>query len=147
MELVPWKPFGAVGALRKEMEDLWDKFFSGRLWPTMPGEEWFPWADVSETKDNLVVKLELPGVDPKDVTVSVTDDLLSIKGEKKQKKEEHDERSHSVERYYGAFQRSFRLPRGVRTEKIEASFDKGVLKIVVPKSEEAKKKEIEIKVT
>jgi len=146
MELVPWKPFGAVGVLRKEKEDFWDKFFGGRLWPAMPEMEWFPSADVSETKDNLVVKLELPGMDSKDVTVSVTDDLLSIKGEKKQEQEEHDERRHSVERYYGSFQRSFRLPRGVKTDKIEAGFDKGVLKIVVPKSEEAKKKEIEIKV-
>ena len=83
MELVPWKPFGEVGALRKEMESLWDKFFGGQLWSTMPAREWFPSADVSETKDNLVVKLELPGMDSKDVSVSVTDELLSIKGEKK----------------------------------------------------------------
>ena len=146
MELVPWKPFGEVSALRKEMDDLWDKFFGAPLWSGVPSKEWFPSTDVSETKDNLVLKVELPGLDSKDVKVSVADDLLTIKGEKNQEKDEHDERSHSVERYYGSFQRSFRLPASVKVDKIEASFNNGVLKIVLPKSEEAKKKEIEIKI-
>ena len=77
---------------------------------------------------------------------SITGNILTLKGEKKEEQEEKDERRHYVERYYGSFQRSFQLPADVRTDKIEATFDKGVLKITLPKTEQAKKKDIQIKV-
>ena len=109
-------------------------------------EEWAPSVDVSETKDNFVVKAELPGLDAKDVNVSISGDMLTIKGEKKKEEEEKDEHHHYVERYYGSFQRTFQLPSSVKTDKIDATFDKGVLKVTLPKKPEAKKKEIEIKV-
>lgn len=108
--------------------------------------EWTPSLDVSETKNNIVVKAEAPGVDPKDIDISLTGDVLTIKGEKRQEKEEKEQNYHRVERSYGVFARSVRLPQEVQSDKIEANYKKGILKITLPKSEEAKKKEIKIKV-
>lgn len=108
--------------------------------------EWAPSLDVSETKDNIAVKAEVPGMDAKDIDISLANDVLTVKGEKKQQKEEKDENYHRVERSYGAFSRSIRLPREVQSDKIKANYKNGVLKITLPKSEEAKKKEIKIKV-
>ncbi|MDY7038983.1 MAG: Hsp20/alpha crystallin family protein [Thermodesulfobacteriota bacterium] len=146
MELMPWRPFGTLGTLRREMDDIWDRFFGETsLAKTMKGE-WNPSVDISETKDNFVVKAELPGLDAKDVNVSISGNILTVKGEKKKEEEEKDEHHHYVERYYGSFQRSFQLPANVKTDKIDANFHNGVLKVVLPKTEEARKKEIEIKV-
>ena len=146
MELVPWRPFSGLSTLRKEMDDLWNRFFSDM--PTVRGfeGEWSPSVDVSETKDSFVVKAELPGLVAEDVNVSISGNLLTIRGEKKKEEEEKDEHHHYVERYYGSFQRSFQLPANMKTDKIEATFDKGVLKVTLPKTEEAKKKEIQVKV-
>ena len=109
-------------------------------------EEWLPSVDILETKKNFIVKAELPGLDAKDVSVNLSGDLLTIKGEKKKEEEEKDEHHHFIERYSGSFQRSFQLPTAVKGDKVEAAFDKGILKVTVPKAEEAEKKEIEIKV-
>jgi HSP20 family protein len=128
------------------MDDLWNRFLGETPFSRAFTEEWLPSADISETKDNLLIKAELPGLDPKDINVSVSGDLLTIKGEKKKEEEEKDEHHYFMERYYGSFQRSFRLPVNVQGDKVEATFDKGVLNITLPKSEEAKKKEIEVKV-
>jgi HSP20 family protein len=103
-------------------------------------------VDVSEDKESFIVQAELPGMDPKDVDVNISGNMLTVKGEKKKEEEKKDEHRHSMERYYGSFQRSFQLPANVNTDKIDATFEKGVLKITLPKTEEAKKKEIEIKV-
>ena len=109
-------------------------------------EGWSPSVDISETKDKLVIKAEMPALDAKNVDVSISGDLLTIKGEKIKEEEEKDEHHHYMERYYGSFQRSFQLPVNVKTDKIEATFDKGVLKLTLPKTDEAKKKETAIKV-
>ena len=101
-------------------------------------------ADISKTKDKLIVKAELPGLEPEDIKLSLSGDLLTIQGEKKKEKEEKDEHHYSLERYSGEFQRSFRLPQEVQEDKIEARFDKGVLTITLPKSAKSKKKEIKI---
>jgi HSP20 family protein len=146
MDLVPWRPFGGeLSSLRREMDRMWDRFFGEAPLGRRIGEEWWPSVDVSETKDNLVVKAELPGLEAKDVDVSISGDVLTIKGEKKKEEEEKDEHHHYVERCYGSFQRSFRLPTNVKSDKIDASFEKGVLKVTLPKVEEAKKKKIEVK--
>lgn len=86
-------------------------------------------------------------MDAKDVNVSISGDLLTIKGEKKKEEEEKDEHHYYAERYHGSFQRVFQLPTVVQSDKVEAAFDKGVLKMTLPKVEEAKKKEIKIKVS
>jgi len=143
-ELTMWEPFRGLEKMRSEMDRLWDSFFEGR--PLRRFWEWFPSLDVAETKNDLVVKVELPGMDPKDIDISLTDGLLTIKGEKKQEKEEKEENYHFIERSYGTFTRSIRLPKEVKHDKINASYKNGILKVVLPKSEEAKKKEIKVKV-
>ena len=152
-ELQTWKPFRELAPfrefdkMRKEMDRLWDSFLEGGLRrKTEEGREWFPSFDVSETKNELVVKAEIPGMDSKDIDISLSDGMLTIKGEKKQEKEEKEADYHLVERSYGAFTRSVRLPSEVQSDKISASYKNGILKITLPKSEEAKKKEVKIKV-
>jgi HSP20 family protein len=145
-EISPWRPF-EFEKMRREMDRLWDSFFEGGPVRRAREEgEWLPSLDVSETKSDLVVKAELPGIDPKDIDISVNEGVLTIKGEKRQEKEEKEEGYHLVERSYGSFTRSIRLPREIQNEKINASYKNGILKITLPKSEEAKKKEIKIKV-
>ena len=147
MELVPWRAFGELSSLRRDMDKLWDRFSGETPFAKTFGETWLPSVDISETKDNFVVKAELPGLEAKDVNVSISGDVLTIKGEKKtEEEEEKDEHYHCVERYSGSFQRVFQLPSGVKTDMIEATFDKGVLRVTLPKVEEARKKEIDIKV-
>ena len=108
--------------------------------------EWLPSLDISDTKNELVVKAEVPGMDAKDIDISLSDGMLTIKGEKKQEKEEKETNYHLIERSYGSFLRSVNLPGEVQGDKISASYKDGILKITLPKSEEAKKKEIKIKV-
>jgi HSP20 family protein len=144
-ELTPWRPFREMSTLRDEMDRLWDRFFGE--WPILEPvrREWAPSLDMSETKNNIVVKAEVPGLEAKDIDISLTGGVLTIKGQKKQEKEGKDENYHRVERSYGTFTRSVRVPQEVQSDKIEATYKNGVLKITLPKSEEAKKKEIKIK--
>ena len=143
-EVKPWKPFRELATLREDMDRMWNRFLGE--WPSLEpfGGEWAPSLDVSETKENIVVKAEVPGIDAKDIDISLSNDLLTIKGKKEQEKEEKEENYHRVERSYGSFSRSVRLPREVHSDKIKASYKNGVLKITLPKAEEAK--EIKIKV-
>ena len=151
--LTTWKPlkeltvFGDFEKMRGDMDLLWDSFMGGSF--RRRGNEdamWVPSVDVAETKNEVIVKAELPGMDPKDVDLTLSDGNLVIQGEKKQEKEETDENYQYVERSYGSFVRSVRLPKEVRQDKISASYKNGVLKVVLPKSEEAKRKEVKIKV-
>jgi len=128
------------------MDKLWDRFVGESPLARRITGEWCPTVDVSETKDNFVIKAELPGMDDKDVSVTISGDVLTIKGEKKREEEEKDEHHYRAERYYGSFQGSFQLPNSVKADKIEADFEKGILKVTLPKVEEAKKKEVKIKV-
>ena len=144
LEITPWRPLRELSSLRREMEDLWENLAGEREFLPMRGE-WMPALDVSETKDSLIVKAEVPGMEPKDIDISLTGDLLTLKGEKKQKTEEKKENFHRIETRYGAFSRTIRVPVSVDSDKIEASYDNGVLKIVLPKKEEVKAKQIEIK--
>jgi len=146
MELVPWRPFGELGSVRKEMDRLWNRFPGETPFARAFTEEWMPSVDISETEDKFLIRAELPGLEAKDISVSISGEILTIKGEKKKETEEKGEHHYCTERYYGSFQRSFQLPTGVQGDKVEATFDKGVLKITLQKAEEAKKKQIEVKV-
>ena len=143
-ELTPWKPSRELSTFRDEIDKLWDRLFKEEMEPFR--REWMPSLDVSETKNNIVVKAEAPGMESKDIDISLVGDVLTIKGEKKQEKEEKDENYHRIESSYGSFSRSIRLPQEVQREKIKANYKDGVLKITLPKSEEAKAKEVKIKV-
>jgi HSP20 family protein len=144
-ELTTWRPFRELEKMRTDMDRLWETFFEGRPKVRELGG-WVPSIDVSETKNDLVVKAELPGMDPKDIDISLNDGYLTLKGEKKQEREEKEENYHYIERSYGSFTRSVQLPKEVKRDKITASYKNGILKITLPKSEEAKKKDVKIKV-
>jgi HSP20 family protein len=140
--LVPWS-----GDLRREMERMFDRFEP--LWgpiATMAGD-WAPRLDVSETKDAMVVTADMPGVDPKEIEIGLTGDLLTLKGEKAKEVEEggKEERYHRVERSYGAFLRSVRLPMAVDGSKVTATFKNGVLVVTLPKTPAAKGTMIPVK--
>jgi len=151
-ELTTWRPFRELAPfreferMRREMDRLWDSFFERRPARTEEESEFLPALDLAETDNELVVKCEVPGLEPKDIDISISDGMLTIKGEKKQEREEKQADYHLVERSYGAFTRSIQLPKEVQSDKISASYKNGILKINLPKSEEAKKKEIKIKV-
>ena len=139
--LTPWTGTG----LRREMDRLFDRFFESPL-AELPGlGDWTPALDVTEGKDAITVVAELPGVDPKDIGVALEGDVLTIKGEKEQKKEEKDERQHRVERSWGAFMRSVRLPVAVDSGKVTAAFKNGVVTITLPKAPGAKGTTIPVK--
>jgi HSP20 family protein len=133
---------------RREMDRLFDETFGGRAvarWPGFQGVDLR--LDVSETDKEIKVTAELPGVEEKDVEITLSDDLLTIKGEKKVEEERKDDNHHMVERSYGSFARSLRLPFTIDQDKVEARFDRGVLTVVLPKPAEAQRpaKRIEIK--
>ena len=135
-----------VPRLRREMDRLWDDFFGPGRRAFRPLEaEWAPVVDGSETADKLVVKAEVPGMDAQNIDISLSGDILTIKGEKKSEREEKKENYHLVERSHGSFSRSLRLPTAVEADKIEAAYKQGVLTVTCPKKEEAKPKAIEIK--
>jgi HSP20 family protein len=108
---------------------------------------WSPATDVREDEEGLRVVVELPGINSEDVKVAIENGVLSISGEKhhESKEEDDDGNYHLVERRYGSFERSFRLPRSVDSDKVNAKFENGLLTIEIPKSEKAKKREIAIK--
>lgn len=107
---------------------------------------WTPLTDISENPENFKIKLDLPGINKADVKIAFSDGQLTISGERKQEKESKDSKYHRVERAYGKYYRSFTLPQLIQEEKIEAEFKDGQLTITIPKAEEAKPKEIEVKV-
>jgi len=150
MSIMRWRPGRELAAIRDEMNRLFDDFFSGFPFPErrrglMEGE-WAPTVDVAETDENIVVTAELPGVKQNDVEISVINDVLTLKGEKKEEKEIKKENYHRIERSYGSFQRSITLPTGVQADKAKATYKDGVLTVTIPKVEEAKPKSIKINV-
>lgn len=104
-----------------------------------------PVIDISETEKEYVVTGEIPGVDAKDLDVTLTDGILTIKSEKKQENEEKEENYHRIERHYGSFERSFRIPEKVKTDKLDATYKDGVFKLSLPKAEVVEAKKIEVK--
>ena len=106
---------------------------------------WAPALDISERKDAYLVTVELPGLKPEDLDITMEDGLLTIQGERQFTSESSEQQFHRVERRYGAFRRSITLPAHVTAEGIQASFEDGVLQVLVPKAEEAKPKRIQVR--
>jgi len=141
--LARWDPFRDFVSIQGELNKLFGRAYAG-------GEfagAWVPAMDVSETPERFQVTVELPGIDPKDVEVSVEDSTLTIRGERSFSEDVKEESYHRVERRYGSFVRAISLPQYADEERIEASFDKGVLTVDVPKVEAAKPKKITVKAT
>ena len=146
MVLVPYRRrLGSTWTrLDDEMNDLFGRFFDT---PNAPpaGADLMPALDVVEQDDAIVVAAELPGISAEDIDISVENNVLSVRGEKKEASEGHQGKYHHVERRYGTFHRSVRLPGTVDAGKIDASYLHGVLTITLPKSEAAKPRKIEVK--
>jgi len=151
--LAKWEPFGSIRRrgdifsdltkMQQEMNRFFDDFFGERQTEMIQGN-WLPAVDVSETETEMVVRAELPGMTEGDIELSLQDNVLTLKGEKKQEQHEEKENYHRVERSYGSFTRSFTLPANVQQADIKATFKDGVLQIALPKAEEAKAKKITI---
>jgi HSP20 family protein len=119
--------------------------FLGRDWErAMSTTEWNPSVDIFENENDIVVKVEVPGMNAKDIDVRIENNVLMLKGERRFEKETKEENYHRVEREYGTFSRSFSLPTSVKEDKVMAEYKDGVLKIVLPKKEEVKPKSIKI---
>jgi HSP20 family protein len=144
MDFIPPRLFDEPRSLREETDSLWNRLTAERTFCRASREKSMPLVDISETKESLLVKAELPGLEANDLNVCISGDLLTIKGENKKEKEETGEHYRWVERQGGSFQRSILLPVNVRGDKVGATFDKGVLTITVPKTAEAKGREIEV---
>lgn len=142
-----WEP---LLSLRREIDRLFDdmswrpsRLFEMRPWARMPT---VPAADIVEQDGEFVITLDVPGMDEKDIEVKVTDDAITIRGEKTEEKEEEKEDYRLSERRHGSFVRTFRLPDSVDADKISATYGKGVLKLVMPKTDSAKRKQRKIEV-
>ena len=156
MALIPFRnnelwldPFREMESIQREMNRLFD--FS----LTRGGDRerglleglWNPAIDIYDSKDTLLIKAELPGVNKEDIELSVHNNVLTIKGEKKQEKETNEKGFVRSERFYGSFNRTISLPADVDAGKVQAEFKNGVLNVTLPKKEEAKKQQIKIDVT
>ena len=143
-DITSWHPVTEFAHMQKEIDRVCDCFHNDTLAEDV-AKTLLPVVDIIERENDFNIKVELPGVDKKDVKITVQNDVLTIKGEKKQESEKKGENYYRVERYYGTFQRSFTLPSSVASDNINASYDNGILTINIPKVEEAKPKEIEVK--
>ena len=149
MAIMRWEGFRDLLSLQDRMNRLFDESYRGRQagedWAL--GGSWAPAVDIYEQNGNIVLQAELPGLDPKDVDVRVENNVLTLRGQRKLEETVTKDSFHRVERSYGSFTRSFTLPNVVDTEKIQATYKDGVLRLTLPTKEEAKPKQIVINVT
>ncbi len=149
--LIRWQPFQELTSLQRQMNRLFESF-AGKA-PLGPFEEeissleFGPPVDIIEDEQKLTFKVEVPGIEEKDIKVEVENNVLTVRGERKLEKEVKEENFRRMERHYGAFARSFSLPPSVDAEKIEANYNNGVLAIQMPKRAEAKPKQIKVNVS
>jgi len=141
--LTKWDKLPVFSSFQDEMNRVLDNFFSRE---STYGADWRPVVDVAETESDIIVKAEIPGIDPKDVDISITGDTLTLKGEKKEEKENTGKCYHRVESSYGSFKRVITLPASVDVDKVTAEGKNGLLEITLPKKEESKAKKINVKV-
>jgi HSP20 family protein len=137
-------PESGLSTFRKEMDRFLDKFWDGDEFSGVGA--WAPDIDVAETPEALTIRAEVPGIDPKDLQVSVESGILTLRGDKRQDTERKDERLYRRERHYGSFSRSIRLPVNVDAAKVTAAFKNGVLTVVMPKTTEARGRAVPISI-
>jgi len=135
---------GELERMRREMERIWDRF-SSELSTSALERDWKPPLDLLETPDGLVAEVEVPGIKPDEINISVTPDLLTVTGEKKQETGGQEKNYHVMERTYGRFSRSIPLPTAVSPDRVEARYKDGILRITMGKSKAIKSKRIEVK--
>ncbi len=148
-DITKWAHLPAISSLQSEMNRMLDRFFRGvDLFES--GEDaglWIPPVDLAETAEKITIKTEIPGIDPKEVDISIQENVLLIKGEKKAEKEEKGKNYYRMERRCGSFSRSIDLPASVDTNNVTAECKNGVLEITLQKKEEIKPKQIQVKVS
>lgn len=144
MAIVRWEPFREMMALEERLNRL----IQQGLGPVRDQESlqaWAPPVDIYETEKEIVVKADLPEVKPEDVDIRMENNTLTLRGERRFEKDVKDENYHRVERLYGSFSRTFALPGTVDADKIDARYEQGVLRVILPKREEARPKQIRVK--
>ncbi len=148
MTLIRWEPIGELNTIQNEMNRLFNTFFdqpasTGRG----PGEgsRWIPAMDLVETGDHYILRADLPGLSEEDVDVQMHDNVLTISGERKAEHETRQEGYHRLERAFGGFSRSLSLPDGVDPDGVQAHFHRGVLEVRIPKPEQKKPRQVQIK--
>lgn len=134
-------PFRDITTLRDEMNRLFNRTVGDGV---SSGSAWTPAVDIFDTDQAIVLRAELPGLDPDDIEIEVDDNVLSLKGERRFEETVQEGRYYRLERAYGRFQRSVTLPQGVKADEISATFDKGVLSVRVPKAEEVRPRKIAV---
>ena len=145
--LIPWRERSEIDRFRTEIDRLFDDFFIRRSFGRDFEEgDWMPAVDISESEKEIIIHAEIPGVDAKDLDITLSGRNFTIKGERKQEQEEKRESYHRIERRYGSFHRSFELPADVEGDKVEAAYEDGVLTVNLPKSKEQSVKKTEVKV-
>jgi HSP20 family protein len=135
-------------SLQRDMNRMFDEFFRGDVLgdESFFARDWTPAVDVVENNDNYILRAELPGMNKDDVKITLENNLLTIRGEKKNESEKKEGNYHRVERSYGSFERSFTIPGTIKADHIDAQYKEGVLTLTLPKAEEAKLKLIDVKV-
>ncbi len=148
MSITRWNPWEEMFNFTRRMNRLFEPTLLRRLDlkedDSITSYLWEPLVDIYETNEDIVVKAEIPGMKKEDIEISITDNVLTIKGEKKQERKMQNEDYHRIECSYGTFQRSFSLPKAIKPDNVTASYKDGVLTITVPKAEEVKPKKIQI---
>lgn len=145
-----WDPFRELSQLQERMDRLFRDnvgYSGGTREEALEQGSFIPPVDVYEDEHNITLKLEVPGVDQKDLDIRIENNTLTVRGERKLEKEEKQENFHRIERRYGSFVRTFQLPNTVDAEKVNANYDNGVLKITLAKKAEAKPKQIQVNVS
>lgn len=142
--LRPWRPFRELEDVERFFENVWGGTFLPITWRQLAGDGWTPAIELLEKDDKFIAKADLPGMKKEDIDVSVVDNTLTIKGERKAEHEVKEEEYYCSERCYGSFFRSITLPVAVDSEHIEATYENGVLEVTLPKAAEIKPKKVEI---
>src|SRR5688500_9677461 len=144
MALVRWEPAREVDSLQSEVNRVFDAFFGGAANGATRARRWVPAMDLVETDDHLVLRADLPGLNKDDVNIEIKDGALTVSGERRAEHEDKSEGFYRIERAFGGFSRSLTLPDGVDADKVDASFDNGVLEIRIPKPAARKPHRVEI---
>ncbi|HXZ78595.1 MAG TPA: Hsp20/alpha crystallin family protein [Terriglobales bacterium] len=140
-----WDPFRELSSLQERVNRLFQE--TGGRQESLTTGSFVPAVDIYEDDHNIKLKMEVPGIDQKDLDIQVENNTLTVKGQRKFEKEEKEENFHRIERHYGSFYRSFALPNAVDTDKVSADYQNGVLNIVLPKRAEATPKQVKVNVT
>jgi HSP20 family protein len=146
MAIARWDPFREVVVLQNRVNSLFHNLDESESNLPVTAASFVPAADIYEDADKLVLKLEIPGIDEKDLDIRVENDTLTVRGERKFEAEEKEKNFHRIERSYGSFYRAFTLPQIIDTGNVSATYNAGVLKLELKKKPEAKPKQIKINV-